>query len=171
MARVFKSGEFVKLSISIDDDTTLEIPLRTFGQKLTDFRRFWKDFYAPQFFRDIARNFRSEGQPVGGWRALNPVYAAWKRSVVGNKPILVFSGAMRESFTLGGRSNVFRANKDHVYMGSKLKRAGWHHRGMGRLPRRQILWIGPRRIYQPLLDRFVAEELRAAGMPNVTGGR
>lgn len=154
------------------DETRLVLPLTRFAERIGDFRRFWKQFFAPQFFSDIQRNFKSQGGLVGGWRALSPAYAAWKRSVVGQQPILVFSGEMKRSFTVGDRNNVLKVTKDHVEVGSKLPRVSIHNQGRGRVPRRRILYMGPRRVYEPLLARFVAEEAKSAGMPNVRyGGR
>lgn len=156
----------LNFSITVDN-TKLDLVLHEVNARLSDFRRFWRQFWAPQFFGDIRANFASEGGSVGGWRALSPRYAAWKRSVVGNKPILQFTGAMLRSFRIGDRENVFRPMKTRVVAGSRLKRVKYHNEGGGRLPRRQVLFIGPKRVYQPLLNKWVAEEMKAAGMPNV----
>ncbi len=158
----------ISMTVTVED-SRLELALENLSNRIKDFRRFWREFWAPQFFGDIQRNFRSQGGSVGGWRALSPKYAAWKRSVVGNKPILQFSGEMKASLMMGDRNNVFRSMKTRVIAGSRLPRVGYHNRGGGHLPRRQVIFIGPRKVYQPLLDRYVAEEMRAAGMPNVKG--
>lgn len=149
------------------DDTAVELALSRTAERLRDFRRFWREFFAPQWFTDIRLNFSTQGKPVGGWRALSPRYAAWKRSQVGNKPILQFSGEMLRSFTIGDRNNVLKVGKTVVELGSRLPRVAYHNRGAGRVPQRRILWTGPARTYKPLLDRFVAEEMKAAGLPNV----
>lgn len=149
------------------DDTGITLALSRAGERIKDFRRFWREYYAPQWFSDILKNFRTEGGPVGGWRALSPRYAAWKRRQVGPKPILQFRGAMISSFYIGNRNNIFKVTKTYVELGSKLERVAFHNRGGGRLPKRRILWTGPRRTYQPYLTTFIEEELRAAGLPNV----
>lgn len=46
------------------------------------------------------RAFASEGATAGGrWAPLSPGYAAWKIRKVGTKPILQFSGRLKDSFT------------------------------------------------------------------------
>ncbi|HEY8410195.1 MAG TPA: hypothetical protein VIK76_02290 [Pyrinomonadaceae bacterium] len=157
-----------KLSFSVEvNNERLELTFKEAASRIADFRNFWVNYWGPQFFSDIRANFASQGGSVGGWRALSPEYAAWKRSVVGNKPILQFTGEMLASFTIGDRNNIFRAMKTRVVAGSRVKRVSYHNEGGGRLPKRQIIFIGPKRVYQPLLNRWVAEEMAAAGMPNV----
>lgn len=157
-----------KLSLTIGvDDTRIELALSGTAARLKDFRRFWTAFFAPQWFADIRRNFKTQGAPVGGWRALSPAYAAWKRSQVGNKPILQFTGTMLASFTEGDRNNILRVSRSRVELGSRMPRVAYHNLGTSRVPQRRILWTGPSRVYKPLLNQFVAEEMRAAGMPNV----
>lgn len=169
--REIRSGSSKLALVFGVDDTRVELALNRTAEKLKDFRRFWRDFYAPQWFSDILRNFRSQGGLVGGWRSLSPAYAAWKRSQVGNKPILVFTGAMQASFNIGDRNNVLKVTNTYVTLGSRLARVAVHDKGSGRVPQRRIFYTGPARVYKPLLDEFVAEEMRAAGMPNVRGGR
>jgi hypothetical protein len=170
--KILKTGVPGKLELSIGvDDEKLSLAVTGFARRLTDFRRFWREFWGPQFFTDIQKNFRSQGGAVGGWRALSPAYAAWKRKQVGNKPILQFTGRMMASFNPGDRDNIFQVTQAYVRAGSRLPRTYAHDTGT-RVPRRQIIFLGPRRIYEPLLDQFVAEEMAAAGMPNVkVGGR
>jgi hypothetical protein len=167
MKRETKSGGSGWMLTFGVDSTNVELALSETAARLRDFRRFWREFFGPQWFADILRSFRTQGAPVGGWRALSPRYAAWKRSVVGNKPILQFTGAMMRSFEIGDRNNVFRVTKAYVELGSRMPRVAYHDRGTSRVPRRQILYTAPSRVYKPLLDQFVAEEMAAAGMPNV----
>lgn len=154
-----------KFSLSITvDDTAVVLSLDNFANRLGDFRRFWREFYAPKFLNDILENFHTQGGSVGGWRSLSPRYAAWKRSVVGNKPILVFSGAMRDSFVIGNANNVLKVTKSSATIGSRLPRVMYHTKGMGRLPVRRVIFLGPAKTYKPLLDRFLLEEMEAAGL-------
>ena len=154
----------ISIGLEIDDDV-LSVKLSKVAQSLDDWRRFWSQFWGPQFFADVQKNFAQEGDPVGGWRALSPEYAAWKLRHFGPKPILVRSGAMKESLRMGGRLNVFRAFKAYAELGSLVKYLPFHQRGTRRMPRRQVLWIGPTVTYKRLLVRFVKEEFARAGFP------
>lgn len=162
MFRAATGTKLINISIVIDDrEITLRFP--KWAARLEDLRRFWSDFFAPQFFIDIQRNFNTEGSFVGGWRALSPRYARWKLAHYGNKPILVRTGAMKRSFTVGGPGNVLRAWKLRAILGSSIQRAGFHQTGTARMPARPIVWLGSQRIYQKLLTRFVREEGISAG--------
>jgi hypothetical protein len=152
-----------KIGITVDSDRT-ELALSTFGKRIADFRRFWTQYFAPQYFEDIQRNFAAQGRFVGGWRALSPQYALWKLKRFGPLPILVRTGAMRESFTIGGRGNVLRPSKARLVLGSTDRKVPYHQRGTRRMPRRQIIWIGPTQTYQRLLNRFVREEAQDSGL-------
>jgi phage gpG-like protein len=160
--KVASGNSKLKLEVEIDDDV-LELKLSRFAQKLDDFRRFWTDFFAPQFFDDVQKNFAAQGRFVGGWRALKPEYAAWKLRHYGPKPILVRTGAMRESLRTGGRGNILRAFKAYGIFGSTVRYLVFHQRGTRQMPQRRVLWIGPHATYKRLLAEFVRDEMRAAG--------
>src|SRR4051812_24138664 len=128
MARVIKVGRSVNLTITIDDER-LQLTLKNVTMRLDDFRRFWTDFFAPQFFADIQKNFELEGKLVGGWRALSPGYAAWKLRHYGPKPILVRTGALKASLMPRGRGNILRAFKARGEFGSQIPYLTKHQRG------------------------------------------
>ncbi len=155
-----------KITVTVDDER-LSLALNKFGARISDLRPFWTDDFAPQFFDDIQRNFAAEGKYVGGWRALSPEYAAWKLRKYGRKKILDRTGAMKESLRLGGRGNILNVFKLRAIFGSLIHYLPYHQRGTSRMPQRKVLWIGPNRTYQRLLNSFVAGEMRAAGLPNV----
>lgn len=156
-------GNDVAITVTIDGE---DIPLRfhKLAQKIADFRRFWTELFAPQFFKDIQDNFASEGGFVGGWRALSPKYAAWKLKHYGNRPILVLKGDMRESLRMGGRGSVLISNRKSLQIGSRDPKVPWHNRGTARMPKRQILYVKRGTVYQRLLHRFAREEMAAAGL-------
>jgi hypothetical protein len=155
-------GKHASVTITVDD-TQVTLALTNFADRLGDFRRFWREFYAPKFLNDVLENFHTQGGSVGGWRALSPRYAAWKRSVVGNKPILVFSGAMRDSFVIGNKRNVLKVTKASAEIGSSDPKVDKHQLGDG-VPVRRVIFIGPARVYKPLLDQFLREEMDASGL-------
>jgi len=153
-------GRKVRLSVTIDDDK-LSLGLTRFAESLTDFRRFWKDFFAPQFYEDVQENFAREGSYVGGWRALSPAYAAWKLQHYGPKPILQRRGTLIESLRLGGRYNVTKVTKESAIFGSTVEYLGFHQYGTARMPRRPVLFFRSHALYARLLTSYLREELRA----------
>lgn len=168
MARVlnFLRGR-VNLSVVIDDDR-IQLSLGKLADRLTDLRRFWIDYFAPQFFDDIQKNFASSGRFVGGWRALSPRYAAWKMKHYGPLPILVRGGTLSESLRIGGRGNVIRALKMRGEFGSQVPYLPFHQRGTRRMPKRQVLFLGNSRTYQRLLNSFLRDEMNASGFQGKT---
>lgn len=146
------------------DDTEVTLKFNKFAQRLTDFRRFWVEYFAPQFFKDIQENFARSGALVGGWRALSPEYASWKLSKYGVRPILVLTGAMRESLRLGGRGNILRATKTRGTFGSSDRKVRFHQEGTRRMPRRQVIFITRGTVYQRLLNTYAREQLAWSGI-------
>lgn len=77
-----------------------------------------------------SKMFASQGSFSGSpWQPLSPRYAKWKRSQVGRKKILVFSGAMRDSLRQkGDDDHVARYDRDDrvVYLGTKSEVASYH---------------------------------------------
>ncbi len=89
----------------------------------------------------VAEQFRTEGaHGLGGkWQPLKTKYAAWKRQQVGDEPILVFHGLMRE--TLTSRSAITVTPQRMVYRpeGPHDDIAAIHHAGEGDVPQRKIV--------------------------------
>jgi hypothetical protein len=156
-------GGGVTLTFILNEDR-VTVPLKKFEGSLEDFRRFWNEYWAPEFFLHIQKNFTGEGRFVGGWRALSPAYAAWKRAHFGRKPILVATGDMKQSFVQGERNNVLNASKLRVEAGSRDRKVRYHQTGSRRMPKRQIIVVLPADLTSRLMNRYLGEEMRAAGM-------
>jgi phage gpG-like protein len=144
------------------DDGDYTARLQKFIDRISDWRPFWLTYWAPEFFSQIHKNFAGQGRLVGGWRALSPEYAAWKFRKYGRQPILVATGAMRESFSVGGRNNVFRPGRTKVIAGSADRKVKYHQRGTSRMPRRPVVLNLPSRTMQRLLSKYMRTELQAA---------
>lgn len=71
----------------------------------------------------------------GAWAPLSPGYAAYKRSVVGDLPILVFSGPLSRSFTQPGAQHLSWIRKGVAFFGSSHWKAERHEFGMDSVPR------------------------------------
>lgn len=106
----------------------------------------------------ISEQFRSEGaHGLGGqWPALNPAYARWKRSVVGDQPMLVFTGEMRDEMT---SQSAFTVSPQRMIYEPNDPKAIHHQRGDGSLPAREMVALneGDRRSW----DRHFATWLNS----------
>lgn len=91
-----------------------------------------------QLRHDVAEQFLTEGGAggYGRWQPLNPEYERWKRSQVGERPILVYTGAMFAAAT--DERSVSVTPRRMVYEIDDPK-AIHHQRGDGHLPVRRIV--------------------------------
>jgi hypothetical protein len=92
------------------------------------------------------RAFTTEGVSTGSaWKPLSKGYAAWKRRVKPGRRILVFSGDMRDRFTLPASANHIREwVRPWTYLFGVASTKAWRHEtgtGEGKqvLPRRSVL--------------------------------
>lgn len=155
----------MSLSVTVDDER-IAVPLTKLAQAVSDFRRFWSEYFAPQFFVDVRDNFAAEGRFVGGWRALSPKYAAWKLKKYGPKPILEATGRMKRTFRIGAPGNIMRVTRARAVFGSSDPKVPFHNRGTARMPQRKILYFRSMRVYSRLLAEFVRDEMQQAGFKN-----
>jgi hypothetical protein len=163
MLRAKTGGKLLELVITVDD-TELRLKFGRFAGRLADLRSFWLEYFAPQFFADIQRNFKTQGRPVGGWRPLSARYARWKLANYGRLPILQLRRYMVESFRMGGRGSYLRVAKRSAEMGSRDRKVRFHQYGTDRMPARPPIWIAGKRVYQPLLNRWLREEAIETGL-------
>lgn len=91
--------------------------------------------------RSMDLRFRTQNaaRGVGGeWLPLSPAYARWKRTQVGNQPLLSFTRQMRGSFTGKANSNhIATLRKGVIFMGSSHSRAVQHDFGIN-TPQRML---------------------------------
>lgn len=87
----------------------------------------------------VSEQFRTEGGHQGEpWAQLNAAYARWKASAVGEQPILVFHGSMRDAllsrsaFTVSPRRLVYEPQDEKAYL---------HQVGAGNLPERPMVGL------------------------------
>lgn len=109
------------------------------------FRRA-RTLHSPEVFNDVAEAvamqnrlvFRTEGEFARGhrpWAPLSPIYAAWKVRMVGNRPILVFSGQLREGLTQRPM-NVEIMASEYFEFGTADPIAKFHQYGTRHMPAR-----------------------------------
>lgn len=113
-------------------------------------------------FKVIAIGYRKEvgqifdkQQPRGvelRWQPLSERYAAWKEVNFPGQPILVRTGALRESMTKrGAEGNITLISGAAAVFGSRIPYGGFHDEGTSRMPmrnfsipstRREDIWKG-----------------------------
>jgi phage gpG-like protein len=78
-----------------------------------------------------------------GWEPLSDAYAAWKRSKVGDKPILEFSGRLRDSFTDPSSPDmIYVARPRTLQIGTAVPYSDVHQHGWRGVPAREhdVMW-------------------------------
>lgn len=118
----------------------------------------------------LVEQFAHEGN---GWAPLTPAYAARKRRLYGDKPILRATDRMFLSLTnKGAEGNITDIHPMEASYGTSVKSKGGfpypraHQRGAGNLPQRKIFALteaNKRRITRTM-QRYVVETARGAGL-------
>jgi hypothetical protein len=117
--------------------------------------------------RDVFEQFRTEGTFGHGskWQELNPQYERWKREQVGDEPILVFKGTMREAMI--ARSSVHVSPRRMVYDPKAPKYALRHQQGKDGMPQRKMVEIPETDRRQ--WDRYFVEWLNSIRREKLAG--
>lgn len=164
----------------------VSVALSRFGENIRNFKPFWVEYFAPTFYRDVRRNFETEGSYVGGWAALSPRYAAWKQEHYPGKTILRRTDALLRSMTLysGGQvgaQGIFVADARSLVLGTSVAYAKYHqlptsYRSRGLLAAlrqgvaRRFLFL-PRQAgstFGRLLHTFAVDEAKRSGLTVTT---
>lgn len=117
--------------------------------------------------RSVGEQFRSEGVYGHGskWQELSKPYEAWKREQVGDEPILVFRGTMRDAMI--SRSAVHVDPRRMVYDPAAPPYALRHQQGKDGMPQRKMVEIPETSRRQ--WDRFFAEWLNSLRRERLAG--
>jgi phage gpG-like protein len=167
------STPVLRFQFSIDGQDLVDVALPRFRQQLGDLREFWVRYAAPKLYRDIERNFEEQGvlSETAGWTPLSPGYAAWKAKHYPGRPLLVRSGALKESLTFDGDGpgpeGLFEASRDGLIFGTRIKYARHHQRPTGsRPPMRRILFLmkGASETFGRLLHAFALDVAKKSGL-------
>jgi len=158
------------LRIAVPGFDAVEVKLARFQQYLHDLRDFWRYYFAPAFYRQLERNYETEGSMVGGWAPLSPRYLAWKSRVAPGRGILQFTGRLQQSLTWNatepGAGGIFIAERAYVVLGTSVPYAQYHQLGGARLPRRSVLFPGQNAAstFGRLLHRYAVDMAGEAGL-------
>lgn len=131
------------MSISVDIDVRVTGLVKTQAH-LDGIARRAQDF-TPVFLwaqdelrRANAKNFSSNGLPVGGWAPLSPPYAAWKAAHGGGPPMQRTGRLFRSLVSLSGPPNTITPM--WARFGTEVDYAGFHQYGTRKMPKREVVY-------------------------------
>ncbi len=175
MATIAAAGSAVTaksaiLRIAVPGFDAVEVKLTRFQEYLHDLRDFWRHYFAPAFYRQLERNYETEGSMVGGWAPLSPRYQAWKATAAPGRGILQFTGRLQRSLTWEGdqpgEGGIFIAERAYVVLGTSVPYSQYHQLEGSRLPRRSVLFPGQNAAstFGRLLHRYAVDMAGEAGL-------
>lgn len=96
---------------------------------------------AQDFRKTESSVFRSQGTYEGrqGWQNLSISYSLSKTKNYPGKPVLIATGAMRNSFTKEGGNHIEHISNDKLIIGSSDPKANYHQNGTSKMPARPPL--------------------------------
>lgn len=167
-------GIVVSLEV-IGGDKVLQ-GLAAFQEVVKDLRPFWREEFAPRYFRRVQDKFNTSGRSRsasgrfaagGAWAPLSPRYKAWKEQHYPGQPILVREGPLRESVTWAGNhlgpDGVFEAYPRYVVFGTRVKYAKYHQHGTDLMPARPFMEPPDPAIYAPMLRQWITRTAKQRG--------
>lgn len=143
---------------------------------MKDLRPYFRDVFAPRYFKQVQDAFNMEGQSrdsrgrfAGGrWEKLSPRYKAWKDRWYPGLPILTREGFLRDSLqwtgTHLGPGGVFEAYPTYVIYGTTIPYASAHQKGTARLPARPFMHEPNPEIFGPLLKNWILRNAKKGGL-------
>jgi len=131
-----------RFTVELEGERQVDLGISRMIDAVQDLRPFWPAFQ-DAFFSAELEQFATEGGAGrrGSWAPLSPAYAAWKRSKVGAKPVLQFTGQLMESLTGTSGATIYEAEPMMLALGSAMPYAHWHQTGTKRMPQRRPIDI------------------------------
>lgn len=128
------------LTIAMPGLPALTVGLSRLRTGIADWTPFWRDEFAPFFYRYVQQDFVLEGGGSGAsWAELSPKYAAWKQRHFPGRGILVREGALKASLAgVEAVGAIFRPTATALEIGTSVPYAIYHQapRPGSRLPQR-----------------------------------
>lgn len=129
-----------RMSFNVDGEQQMQRFLDLAADSVNDFSTVF-DKLADEFRQSQEQVFANSGAFEGrsGWRKLSPNYRKWKSQHYPGKPILTLRGDLRKSLTQKGGNHIERITANSMVIGTKDKKAVWHHRGTSKMPKRKVI--------------------------------
>jgi phage gpG-like protein len=133
----------LELTIALPGLQSLTVGLSRYRADIADWSTFWREKFAPFFYRWVLTDFVLEGGGSGAtWAPLSPAYAAWKAKHYPGTGLLVRSGALKAS--LAGPEApqaIFRPTTTSLTIGTSVPYGLPHQTGTSRMPQRPPLRV------------------------------
>ena len=146
----------MRFTFAVEGEAQVDRTLARFAENVDDATPVWNKL-ADRFATIERRQFDSEGAyGSGGWPALSPKYAAWKSRHFPGAPILVRTGALRDSLT-ERPFGVEVIRPESMTIGSGLEYGRYHQAGAGNNPQRRPVELpeNERRTWVNMIQRFI----------------
>jgi phage gpG-like protein len=130
-------------SYSIENDREFRAAIDSALKKVGNLKVAFK-LIADDWFKSNKSQFTLKNS--GQYPPLSPDYARRKRQEVGEKPIMVYSGRLRDSLTQKTHPDAIRIiGRTALILGTSVEYAIYHQsdRPRSRLPQRKVVFIGP----------------------------
>lgn len=160
-------GKVLGLEFEVQGEKQVRVGISRVMRSVSDLRPLW-DLFRGEFTVYERAQFATQGGAgrSGRWRPLSPAYAARKRRIYGEQPILVASGRLRQSLTEG--PEVFDARPRMLTIGSSVEYGAYHQAGAGRLPQRKPIDVST--VQEKVLGQAVGRLAHSLGMMWGAGG-
>jgi phage gpG-like protein len=153
------SSALVQISVDGKDDFK-----RTFSRldaSFDDLTPIWPAV-RDEFWQIESEQFASEGSKggSGAWKQLSQRYKIRKEKRYPGKKILEASGDLRASLTGNAAGTYYEANDKQIAVGTTIPYARYHHRGEGKLPKREVISFSEtqkRRMMKTIQAALIAE--------------
>lgn len=146
----------MRFTFAVEGEAQVDRTLARFAENVGDATPVWNKL-ADRFASIETRQFDSEGAyGSGGWPALSPKYAAWKSRHFPGAPILVRSGALRDSLT-SRPFGIEVIRPESMTIGSGIEYGRYHQGGAGNNPQRRPVELpeNERRSWVNMIQRFI----------------
>lgn len=139
------SRSALDFTVALPGLPALTVGLSRLRTDIADWTPFWRDEFAPFFYRWVQQDFVLEGGGSGAsWVPLSPAYAAWKSQHYPGRGILVRSGALKASLAgPDAPQAIFRPAATSLAIGTTVSYGIAHQapKAGSRLPQRPPLRV------------------------------
>lgn len=136
--------------------------LSRYGEYLQDLTDAWPDI-KNDFYKGEEIQFDSE-MGEGPWKDLSEPYASWKAKHYPGKKIMELTGRLRNALTGGGSDLGWKEDPQKLSVIVKVPYAKLHHEGLGKLPRREVIWFteDTKRAFTSTLQKWAVKKKKEA---------
>ena len=151
------------ISYNLENDVKFKNSLNKAIKNIGDMR-FPLGEISRDIFKTTIQNFTLKGS--GKYPPLSKRYRDFKKRVKPKAPILVFSGALRDSVTKkGNKDTILKIGKQFLIQGTKIPYAKYIQEGTKKMPIRKFLFIDNAQSlrFERIISDYVEAKLEVLG--------